>query len=280
MTISIDLLPLKAQLETSAASFSSMAEKLRPQLTTAVSGVLPQAVTLQSGLVDASLSLAESAKSLGTSVTGFSVSSLPTIESLVKKLSPDMKGLAEVARSVTAQTVFPEVSSLAGIEKISAIATSAVAETESVTTVAVQTQAQISSEQQSGPPTLPAMLAEIETLYATLANYQEGLAAYLFSPTTELPPQLDIGDLVTDQLNQVLVNNKDAAVDTVASALQKAVVEAASIAREVGFREMTKPMLYDLAQTESLNLGLELRAESGKLSAELRSMIPSQLGGQ
>ena len=43
---------------------------------------------------------------------------------------------------------------------------------------------------------------------------------------------------------------------------------------------MTKPMLYDLAQTESLNLGLELRAESGKLSAELRSMIPSQLGGQ
>ena len=111
------------------------------------------------------------------------------------------------------------------------------AETESVTTVAVQTQTQISSEQQSGPPTLPAMLAEIETLYATLANYQEGLAAYLFSPTTELPPQLDIGDLVTDQLNQVLCKQQGCRRRHSRLGSPKAVVEAASIAREVGFRD-------------------------------------------
>ena len=272
----IDLSPLKAQLESSASTFTGLSKDLSSQVTGAVSNVVPQLGTLQDALPGAISSISDAAKGLGTNILGSSPAALPNMQSLLKGLTPNLDSLKGLADSALKGLSSASLPSLPGLKDVIGKISAETEKVQSATTAAVSS---IDSQYQQGTPVLPLMIDEIEGVHSTLATYYNDLGAYLFAPGANPLPTLDTESLNIDQLYITARNNKDSAVDLTAGAIHKVIYKVSGLVREVGTRLQTKAMLYDKAITEAGNVQSDLIADSGKSVSELRSTTPYQTEG-
>lgn len=129
------------------------------------------------------------------------------------------------------------------------------------------------------PVVLPQLISEVETVYKTLSDYSEALAAYVFSPSLNPLPELDVADLKIDELLALAQQSKDSAVDITAGAITRTIYKAVGTIREVDARSYTKAMIYDKAISQLTDSSEDLRGQSGKTVSELRSTTPNQSEG-
>lgn len=127
--------------------------------------------------------------------------------------------------------------------------------------------------------TIDNLAAEITNVLEAIQEYSQATGSYVFNPAGNPYPVFNETKLSVDQLLEAAQNNKDAAVDLAAGAMNTTIYKVASISRELGLRTMTKSMMYDAAVDRAVSESEGARGEIGRRLSELKGNSPEQTDG-